>query len=800
MNVVAYVLDHDVTTDAPSTVAPAYRPVPLPRPGLARPSGRSDYPSLLNPTTSRSLIHDWMRMERPEGGAIDVDSVVDQLTRLEPLDELPTSDRRRASATVDVLIEAELMIGPHRDDVLDLLDRIRLLVPAPEPRVLGFRDDPRRGAGAGPVWTWRAPPQLRPDAAAIVFAGSTRTIDGGAARATKIAAWAADSARDGRPVQLTWIGAGPDEVRGARYDWHVLDDPAPRTPPHAAPDVGALLDALRDAAPGSDTELLALATVVAPLPLVPYATVRVARRAMFPHRGAALEAALCQSPLVEAVTVDGIVIDADVRRWLLEWASTFVSEHPTVAPWFTYVAGAHVDQLSPLLQLEGEIGLAYAIGEDAAATAQRVLSDIAHTVCFEERTRALTWFAGASRRLPASLLDSAAASILGHLARRVGLDLPVRPMPPVAPVDHALLERAIEMLPDSVLGIRREGGSLTLGPVSRSRNVGILVPDTYPRVVRMIDRGASDGGTDVRIPPGSTVALPISDDQLELLDLRGRRWTLAPLVDGSDPPEREAAAAALAAAEEAWIEQRSLPATVTRLVPPGRGVIADLRPAGMPLTAFIPASKALIAPFSFDGLSRLVGKAIDIRLINVDSHSQRVIGERVVLPWDAGTLEVGDVFEGTIVNVVNFGYFVDCAEAAGLEGTRRVNGLLHISQVPRAGASRPTHTRELDLAVGDVVQVRVLEVDRSRERITLSMNDAPPPMLPAVGDRITSEVSKVVPFGYFIPWHEMHDGLLHVSETPEDVALEVGDRIVVEVLSVEAERLRVGFRFVGRAP
>src|SRR5213079_2426747 len=117
----------------------------------------------------------------------------------------------------------------------------------------------------------------------------------------------------------------------------------------------------------------------------------------------------------------------------------------------------------------------------------------------------------------------------------------------------------------------------------------------------------------------------------------------------------------------------------------------------------------------------------------------------------------GDVVEGTISNIVDFGAFVD------LEG---IDGLIHISELSWSHVNHPSELLE----IGQEVQVKVLDIDRERQRISLGLKQTQSDPWQQVidtyeqGDVIEGKVTKVVTFGAFIEVVPGVEGLVHISE------------------------------------
>lgn len=146
--------------------------------------------------------------------------------------------------------------------------------------------------------------------------------------------------------------------------------------------------------------------------------------------------------------------------------------------------------------------------------------------------------------------------------------------------------------------------------------------------------------------------------------------------------------------------------------------------------------------------------------------------------------------EGVVSSVVNFGAFVD------LGG---MDGLVHVSELSWQHVSHPSEV----VAVGQQVPVKVLEVDRDRERISLSIRQTKEDPWESfssaheIGDVVEGKVTKTVPFGAFVSVTDGVEGLVHVSEiamhhveSPE-LELTVGQKVDVRITEIDDERRRI---------
>jgi len=222
------------------------------------------------------------------------------------------------------------------------------------------------------------------------------------------------------------------------------------------------------------------------------------------------------------------------------------------------------------------------------------------------------------------------------------------------------------------------------------------------------------------------------------------------------------------------------------------GLIVDIG-----LRGFLPAS--LVDLRRVRDLHPFVGEVIEAKVIELDKNRNNVVLSRRAFLEEAQAeqrhafldeLRPGDLRKGTVSSVVNFGAFVD------LGG---MDGLVHVSELSWQHVSHPGEV----VSVGDEVTVKVLEVDRDRERISLSIRQTREDPWEEfareinVGEIVEGAVTKTVPFGAFVSVGEGVEGLVHVSEiamhhveSPE-LELSIGQQVRVKVTEIDADRRRV---------
>ena len=222
------------------------------------------------------------------------------------------------------------------------------------------------------------------------------------------------------------------------------------------------------------------------------------------------------------------------------------------------------------------------------------------------------------------------------------------------------------------------------------------------------------------------------------------------------------------------------------------GLIIDLGVRG-----FLPAS--LVDIRRVPNLGEYLGQAIECRVIELNrSRNNVVLSRRAVLEEERkeqrqqilDRLQPGLVVEGTISNIVDFGAFVD------LDG---IDGLIHISELSWSHVNHPSEI----LNIGDTVNVKVLDIDRDRQRISLGLKQTQEDPWQRVvdtynvGDELEGKVTKVVTFGAFVEIMDGVEGLVHISElaahhveNPREI-VNPGDEIRVKVLEIDSERRRL---------
>ncbi|MBS4217294.1 30S ribosomal protein S1 [Bacillus sp. FJAT-49711] len=222
------------------------------------------------------------------------------------------------------------------------------------------------------------------------------------------------------------------------------------------------------------------------------------------------------------------------------------------------------------------------------------------------------------------------------------------------------------------------------------------------------------------------------------------------------------------------------------------GLVVDLGVRG-----FVPAS--MVEDHYVEDFSDYQGKTLSFKIVELDKEKNRLIlSHRIVVEEEKGRekqevlekLDAGQVIEGTIQRLTDFGAFVDIGG---------VDGLVHISQLSHEHIDKPSDV----VKEGDKVQVKVLSVDRDNERISLSIKETlPGPWSNIVekaprGTILEGTVKRLVSFGAFVEVFPGVEGLVHISQishkhigTPHEV-LQEGQTVKVKVLEVNEKDQRL---------
>ncbi len=231
------------------------------------------------------------------------------------------------------------------------------------------------------------------------------------------------------------------------------------------------------------------------------------------------------------------------------------------------------------------------------------------------------------------------------------------------------------------------------------------------------------------------------------------------------------------------------------------GLIVDIG-----LRGFLPAS--LVELRRVRDLHPYVGEQLEAKVIELDRNRNNVVLSRRAFLEEAQAeqrqaflddLKPGEVRKGVVSSVVNFGAFVD------LGG---MDGLVHVSELSWEHVSHPGEV----VNVGDEIEVKVLEVDLDRERISLSVRQTREDPWESfansheVGAVVAGKVTKTVPFGAFVSVTDGVEGLVHVSEIAAhhverpEMELSVGQAVDVKITEIDTDRRRISLSIKQATP
>ena len=242
----------------------------------------------------------------------------------------------------------------------------------------------------------------------------------------------------------------------------------------------------------------------------------------------------------------------------------------------------------------------------------------------------------------------------------------------------------------------------------------------------------------------------------------------------------------------AWVDiarsaaaNEAVTGTITAVVKGGLSCDVGVR-------GFIPSSLIDVEPV--ENLQALVGREVQCKVVEADQVSGRlVLSRKAVVRAEQrkaakafmDTMSAGDEYTGKVVDIQDFGAFVD------INGVR---GLVHTTEL---GWKRVQHPNEV-VSVGDEVQVKVKSIQKPKQRVNLTMKLTPDPLTELeVGGLMTGRVTRLADFGAFVAVNDDIEGLVHITEMaeyrvyhPEEIVLP-GEEVWVKVLAVDRKRRRV---------
>ena len=220
------------------------------------------------------------------------------------------------------------------------------------------------------------------------------------------------------------------------------------------------------------------------------------------------------------------------------------------------------------------------------------------------------------------------------------------------------------------------------------------------------------------------------------------------------------------------------------------------------IDTFLPGSHIDIIPVK--SVSDLVETEIDVKILKINREEKNIIVSRRLLLEEERSLrrdeilenfEIGDVCEGTIKNILNFGAFID------LNG---LDGLLHITDISWNRISHPSEV----LNVGDKIEVMIIDIDREKKRVNLGLKQKiQDPWLNIeekykIGDIINTKVINVMPYGTFVQLEEGIEGLIHSSEiswTKKNVSVteffQPGNNVEAMIIAIDNEDRKISLSY-----
>jgi len=318
---------------------------------------------------------------------------------------------------------------------------------------------------------------------------------------------------------------------------------------------------------------------------------------------------------------------------------------------------------------------------------------------------------------------------------------------------------------------------------------GIVVSVTRNEI--MVDVGYKSEG----IIPSRELSVQKDTDPRTVMNVGEKVQAL--VINKEDDDGRLLLSVKRAKYEKAWKEIEkltqegsSVKGTVVEIVK--GGLIVDIGVRG-----FLPAS--LIDVRRIKDLDSFNGKEIEAKIVEFDRQKNNIVLSRKAYMEEElseerqeflDDLEVGNIKEGKVSSIVNFGAFVDIGG---------MDGLVHVSELSWRHVENPNEV----VKVGDKVSVKVLEIDNDKGRISLSMKQVTEDPWEDFsskfkeGDIAEGKVSKVVPFGAFVTIGGGVEGLVHVSEislneikSPE-LELGIGQKVQIKLIEIDSEKRKV---------
>lgn len=234
--------------------------------------------------------------------------------------------------------------------------------------------------------------------------------------------------------------------------------------------------------------------------------------------------------------------------------------------------------------------------------------------------------------------------------------------------------------------------------------------------------------------------------------------------------------------------------------------VKGVTPAGVTvfvegLTGFIPRSQ--LGKAALENLESLPGEKVEVTVIDSDRSSDKVIlsekevseaQEMALIKKAVENIKEGEVFDGIVESVYDFGCFVKVDKKVGKENTE-LEGLVHISELSWEKIRR---TEEL-VKPGDKVKVKV--IGKTKGKLAFSVKQAQDDPWKKVekfkkDEKIKGKVVKITDFGVFVELEPGIEGLVHMTKIPPNVSFEKGQEINVTIEEIDVENRKIGLSLV----
>ena len=317
---------------------------------------------------------------------------------------------------------------------------------------------------------------------------------------------------------------------------------------------------------------------------------------------------------------------------------------------------------------------------------------------------------------------------------------------------------------------------------------------------------------EVLIDVGAKSEGVIKSDEIQNLDNESRskldvgNEVLVYIVSTDDAHGNLIVSYRMAAAQREWQEMETLHASKKVC----HGKIVGFNKGGLLvqinlIQGFVPKSqfsRERQASLNQSSLQKSIGEEIHVKILEVDIDRNRLILSEKEAESEVrqnqraqilSEINIGDVYDGRVINLAKFGAFVDIG---GIEG------LVHLSEISWKRINNPADV----VSVGDEVKVEVLSIDQEKERLALSLKRTLPDPWTIVNDSyedgqlMEATITKLAPYGAFARLHDDYEleGLIHISEISEDhiehpnEVLSVSQVVTIRIIRIDPEQRQLG--------